>query len=102
MLGRSSPPASHCEHATNLVDQLISENVIGVVDVYGCVNVSISMSSFVDTIYKYVIASMTGSKSANCENMNSFFGLFAGISFQKGNSLDHQCYMSLAESPNTW
>ena len=74
MLGRSCIPVSHCGHATNFVDQLVSKN----------------MSSFVDAVRKYVIASITRSEGADCENTSGFFGLFARISFQKGNSSNHQ------------
>ena len=102
MLSRSSAPASHCEHMINLVNQLVSKNVIDVVDVHGYVSMSVSMSSLVDTVCEYVIASVTGSKGANCKNTSGFFDLFAGTSFQKGNSLNHQRYMSLAESSNAW
>ena len=102
MLNTSFVLMSHCEHATNLIDQLVSKNVIGVVNVHRYVNVSVSVSSFINMVRRYVITSVTRSKGADCKNMNGFFGLFAGISFQKGNSLNHQCHVSLAESSNTW
>ena len=44
MLDRSSILASHREYATDLVDQLMSKNMIGVIDVHGCVSVSMSVS----------------------------------------------------------
>ena len=87
MLGRSSTLASHCKHATNLIDWLVNKNMIDVVDIH--VSVSISMSSLVDMVCRYMIASMTRSEDADCKNMSGFFGLFARISFQKGNSFDH-------------
>ena len=88
MFDRLSASASHCKHATNLVN-FVSKNVIGIIDVHGCVSVSMSVCNFVDTIYGYMIASVTGSEGANCKNTSGFFSLFTGISFQKGNSLNH-------------
>ena len=41
----SCMPANHLgSHAINLVGQLMSKNVIGFVDIYKCVSVSVSMS----------------------------------------------------------
>ena len=112
MLGRSSVPASHCEHVTNLIDWLVNVDVIGVVDIHGCVSVNMSVSSLINAVHGYVItsgsvsglvnaicgymiASVTGSKGADCKNTNSFFSLFAEILFQKRNSLNHRCHMSV-------
>ena len=86
---------SYCKHVIDLVDQLMSKNMIDVVDVHGCVSVSVSMSSLIDTVHGYVITSVTKNKGANCENTSGFFGLFAGILFQKGNNLNHQSYVSV-------
>ena len=122
ILGRSSASASHCKHATNLVNQFVSKNVIGVVDIHRCVSVSMSRSSLVDTICEYVIASVTGSEGADCKNTSNFFDLFTEISFQKRNSPDYwrhvfvesnwsvassasnlgHGWITLAESLNAW
>ena len=55
VFGMSYALASHLDHATNLyatnlyatnfVDQLVSKNVIGFVDIQGCVSMSISVST---------------------------------------------------------
>ena len=79
VLGRSCVLMSHCGHATNFVNQLVNK----------------SMSSLVNAVCEYVIASVTGSKGANCKNTSGFFGLFVEISFQKKNSFGHQCHMSV-------
>ena len=44
MLNKSSASVSHCEHAIDLVNQLMSKNVIGVVDIHRCVSVKTSVS----------------------------------------------------------
>ena len=72
MLGMLSAPASHCKHVTNLVNQLVSKNVIGVVDVHRCVSVSMSVS-----------VNATGSKDVEYMNKINFDVLCGKVSFQK-------------------
>ena len=115
VLGRLSAPVSYCKHTINLINQFVSKNVISVVNVHGCVSMSMSMSSLVDMVCKCVIMSVTRSEDADYKNTNSFFSLFVGISFQKENSLNHQRHMfalnanslghrwiTLTRSPNAW
>ena len=44
MLSRSCALVSHCKHVINLVNQLMSENVISFIDIHKCVSVSIGVS----------------------------------------------------------
>ena len=121
MLDRSCIPMSYCGHATNFFDQFVSESMSSLVNVVSEYVIK-SVSSLIDMVCGYVIASITRSEGTNCENTSSFFGLFAGILFQKGNSSDHQRHVSvklswgaelsanslghgwitLAESSNAW
>ena len=82
-LGRSSVPASHCEHATNLVNQIVNKNVIGVVDVHKCVSISMSMGSLVNTVCGYVIGSAIRNKSADCKNISGFLVFLLESHFKK-------------------
>ena len=82
MLSRSFVSASYCEHVINLVN-LVSKNVISVVNVHGCVSVSVSMSNLVVTIYRYVIASVTRNKDANCKNTSGFWVFSLGSHSKK-------------------
>ena len=65
MLDRSSAPASHREHAINLINQLMSKNVIGFMD-----------------IHRYVSMSVNATRSKNVEHMNKidsnilYYGVF--------------------------
>ena len=44
MFGRSSTLASHCKYMINLVDQLVSKNVISFVDIHEYMSMSMSVS----------------------------------------------------------
>ena len=49
MLGISYAPANHLgSHATDLVGQLVSKNVIGFVDIHGCMSMSVSATGTKD------------------------------------------------------
>ena len=74
--------------------------MISIINVHGCVSVSVSMTNLVDTVRKYVIASMTGSEGANCKNTSGFFGFFTEISFQKRNSLNYQRHVFTSNANN--
>ena len=87
MLSKLFAPASHRKHTTDLVNWVVSKNMIGVMDVHGCVSVSMSVSNLVDTVCGYMMANITKSKSANCENTSGFLIFSVGSYSKRGIAL---------------